>query len=104
MNYSFFVGKIVELPQLKETNNGVKFTSMVIEVERNFRNADGVFEKDLIHFTLWRGIAEEAIIASKVHDYVAVKARVQSRCYESEHGNTFYNYEFIAEKLSFIKK
>lgn len=102
MNFAIFVGKIVELPQLKETNNGVKFATMTIEVDRNFRNVDGVYEKDLIHFTLWRGIAEEAIVAAKVNDYIAVKARVQSRSYESEQGNIFYNYEYIAEKISFL--
>lgn len=102
MNFAIFVGKIVELPQLKETNNGVKYATMTIEVERNFRNVDGVYEKDLIHFTLWRGIAEEAIVAAKVNDYVAIKARVQSRSYESEQGNIFYNYEYIAEKVSFL--
>lgn len=102
MNFAIFVGKIVELPQLKETNNGVKFATMTIEVDRNFRNVDGAYEKDLIHFTLWRGIAEEAIVAAKVNDYIAVKARVQSRSYESEQGNIFYNYEYIAEKISFL--
>lgn len=102
MNYALFVGKIVELPQLKETSNKVKFATITIEVERNFRNVEGEFEKDLITFTLWRGIAEEALAACKLNDYIAIKARVQTRSYESEQGNVYYNYDFIAEKVDFL--
>lgn len=103
MNYAFFVGKIVEMPQLKETSGGIKFTSITIEVERNFRNVDGMFEKDIIQCTLWRGIAEEALAVATINDLVAIKARVQTRTYESEQGNIFHNYEFICEKLSFLR-
>lgn len=103
MNYAIIVGKIIEVPTLKETTQGVKFTTLLVEADRNFRNADGELESDLIQISLWRGIAEEAHLNAKTGQYVAIKARIQTKCYQSEQGNTFYNYEFHAEKISFLK-
>ncbi len=103
MNTFVLVGKIAELPELKETSSGFKVASMIIEVERSFKNVDGLYEHDYFPLTLWKGLAETTTEIANIDDVVAIKGRVQSNRFESNN-RVYYNHEFIAEKLSFIKK
>ncbi|MSS02344.1 single-stranded DNA-binding protein [Erysipelotrichaceae bacterium LKV-178-WT-2G] len=101
MNVFCLVGKIEELPSLKETVNGIKTCNVVLKVERSFANANGVYEFDTIQIEVWRGLAETLCNVSKVDDWISVKGRIMSRKYEKD-GHVYNNYAFIAEKISFL--
>lgn len=102
LNSFVLVGKIKDLPEVKETSSGLRLASLIIEVERNFKNADGIYEVDHFPLILWKGLAETTSEVAKIDDVIAVRGRVQTNRYES--GNKIYhNHEFIVEKLSFIK-
>ena len=101
MNNVVLAGKVSELPQLKETTNGTKYATIVLEVTRPFRNSSGQYDSDRIAVTLWKGIAETAMDVCKLGDTIGVKARVQTFSVEKE-TQTYYNYEFIAEQVSFL--
>lgn len=103
LNTFVLVGRIKELPQIKETSNGLRVATMLIEVERGFKNIDGIYEWDVFPVTLWKGLAETTVSVAKVNDIVALKGRIHSNKYETKDERVFYNHEFIVEKLSFIK-
>lgn len=103
MNVFCLVGTIEDLPQLKETANGIKTCNVLLKVERPFANSEGVYESDLIQVEVWRGMAETICNVSRMNDWLSVKGRVVSRQYEKEN-HVYYNYSFVAEKISFIKK
>ena len=46
MNAFSIVGKITDMPILKETSNGLKTCELPIRVQRNFPNSEGVYESD----------------------------------------------------------
>ena len=46
MNAFSIVGKITDMPMLKETSNGLKTCELPIRVQRNFPNSEGVYESD----------------------------------------------------------
>ena len=102
INQVIVLGKISELPIMKETINGNKVATILLEVTRNFRNSEGEYEVDLMQFTLWKGIAESTVAIAQVGDILAVKGRLQTSSYESQEGIIYYNYELIAEKVSFV--
>ena len=58
MNAFSIVGKITDMPILKETSNGLKTCELPIRVQRNFPNSEGVYETDFVDCVLWTGIAE----------------------------------------------
>lgn len=101
MNNFIFVGTISKLPETREVKNQLKVTTLCIEVERAFKNNEGVYEKDVIVLTLWKGIADTILGISEIGAKIAVKGRVQSYLYEKE-DRTYYNYDFVAEKVTFI--
>lgn len=102
MNVFCLVGRIEELPVLKETANGIKTCSVQLKVERPFANSEGNYESDLISIEVWRGLAETLCSTSAIKDVLAVKGRIASRKYETD-DRVYYNYSFIAEKIDFFK-
>lgn len=104
MNIIALVGKIIELPILKETNNGNKYATMVLSVYRPFKNSNGEYEADEFSVTLWRGISEMATEICSIGDVVSIKGRMQTYVYENKEGIQYRNYEIIAENLEFINK
>lgn len=45
MNAFSIVGRITDMPVLKETSNGLKTCELPIRVQRNFPNSEGVYER-----------------------------------------------------------
>ncbi len=102
LNQCVLVGRVKELPKAKTTNNGNTVATLLLEVDRNFRNSDGTLGSDLFQVTLWKGIAETCLDVCVVNSIIAVKGRLQASVYETDKNKTFYNAEIIAEKVSFI--
>ncbi len=103
MNVIAIVGKVKELPVMHETPNGTKVCSLIMEVDRNFKNTDGIYEKDILQVTLWRGIAETTCNVAKVGSLISVKGRIQANVFETKEKNIFYGVDIIAEKLEFLQ-
>lgn len=104
MNVVAFVGQIADLPKLRESAQGNKFATMVVNVPRPFMNSEGVYESDEITFTLWKGIAETTTRLAKEGDHVAIKGRLQSHTFEGNDGLLHRSYDIIAENVSFLNK
>ena len=102
MNVLTFVGKVSEVPQLKESSQGNKFATMMIEVTRSFANANGSYDIDMFAVTLWKGIAETTTAACHVGDWIAVKGRLQSHDYEGKDGMMHRAYDVIAEQVTIM--
>lgn len=102
LNQIVLVGKVVELPEVRETSSGNKVANLLLEVDRNYRNAQGEYDKDLIMCTLWRGVAETASNVCQIGSLVGVKGRVQANSFETKDNRPFYYCEVVAEKVSFL--
>lgn len=99
-NQFVVVGKLKEVTELKETSSGIKFASLTLDVERAYKNAEGIFDVDTIEFSLWRGLAENFVGACEIGSVLGVKGRIQS--HQNENDN-IYHYDFIAERISIIQ-
>lgn len=101
LNIVVLAGKVVELPVLKETANGTKYATVVLEVTRPFKNSNSQYEQDRIAVTMWKGIAETANDVCKIGSTLGIKGRISTFSVEKE-GQIYYNYEIIAEHVSFM--
>ena len=104
MNVVAFVGTIVEIPILRESNAGNKFAVMDVEVKRAFPNSEGIYEYDVLSVTLWKGIAQTTAEVAKAGDLVAVKGRIQSHEYEANDGHKYRGYDLFAEHVTFLNQ
>lgn len=104
LNQIVLVGRVKEIPTLQESSTGKKTATLRLELERPFKNSNGEYEQDLISIVLWNGVAETVSDICKLNDIIGVKGRIQSYSYEGKDGNTYHNYDIIAEKISFLNK
>ena len=69
INQIFLIGKIKEMKNI--INNQLK-----IEVRRNYKNIDGIFEKDCFICNLWIALSKKISLSCKEGDLIAIKGRL----------------------------
>ena len=96
------VGRLTEDPKINDTESGKKVTSVVVAVQRPFKNVDGLYESDFIRCVLWNNMASNTVEYCKKGDIVGIKGRLQTNNYETETGEKKYGMDVIAEKITFV--
>ena len=71
INQIFLLGRIKNMSDL--SNNKVE-----IEIKRNYKNIDGVFENDCFTCNLWIALSKKIGVSCREGDLVAVKGRLVS--------------------------
>lgn len=102
LNQVVLVGRLTDDLQVTETENGKKVTTMILAVQRTFKNADGIYEADFIKCVLWNAVASSTSEYCKKGDIVGIKGRLQVSSYEDKDGNKKYTTDVIAEKVTFL--
>ena len=97
LNQIVIVGRLVQDPEIKELENGMKTSYITLAVPRSLKNLNGEYETDFISCVLWKGIAESTVEYCKKGDLVGVKGRVQSRKEEDK-----IIIEIVAERVTFL--
>lgn len=87
LNQTVFVGRIAEI------NKKVKGATVKLNVQRTFKNEEGVYEVDCIPVELYGGIAANTLEYIGEGDIVGIKGRVQMK------GESI---QVIAEKVTFL--
>lgn len=103
-NEVVLVGKLANEPALKETTNGTKLATAILEIEKGFKNGVGVIESDFVTVVLWRGIAEALIDCTSKGSMIGIKGRLQTRTYETSDTQRVTTMEVVAERVSFMDK
>lgn len=93
-NLVYVIGRLVNDPEIKETENNRKVTTITIAVNRSYKNCDGVYETDFIPVILWNGIAENTTEYCKKGDLLGVKGRIERLANEE--------LTIVADKISFL--
>lgn len=97
LNQIVLVGRLVQDPEIKELENGVKTSYITLAVSRSYKNADGIYETDFIPGLLYKGIAENTAEYCKKGDVIGVKGRIQTK--QEENKNII---EIVAERVTFL--
>ena len=97
LNQVVMVGRLLDIPEVKELENGKKVVNITLIVPRCYKNEDGEYEKDFIDCMLWSGIAENTAEYCNKGDVVGVKGRIETTIIDKvKHSNV------IAEKVTFL--
>lgn len=93
LNQIVLCGRLVSDPQINETENERKVTTITLAVSRSYKNENGEYDTDFIPCILWNAIATNTCEYCKKGDIVGVKGRIQT---------TENKIEIIAEKVTFL--
>ena len=102
MNTVVLVGRLTGNPEVTVTENGKHITKILLAVNRNYKNADGIYETDFIRVVLWNNAALNAKEYCKSGDLLGIKGRIQVSTYKDSENNTRYSTEVIAESITFL--
>ena len=102
VNNVILVGRLTQNPEIIEINDNKKVTSVILAVNRNFKNADGIYETDFIRCILWNSVASTTTEYCHVGDVVGIKGRLQTSKYEDENKKIHYVTDVIAERVTFL--
>lgn len=93
LNQLVIVGRLTKDVEIKKVGDNKKVSTIVLAVQRPYKNAEGEYEADFIPCTIWNGIAENVSEYCKKGDLLGVKGRVESK------DNNIY---IVAEKITFL--
>ena len=102
LNQVVLVGRLTDDPHVEESENGKKYSAIVLAVQRTYKNVDGVYEADFIRCRLWDAVADSTSEYCHKGDIVGIKGRIQVSSYDDENGKKKYMTEVIAEKVTFL--
>lgn len=102
LNNVILVGRLTTAPEIIEIEKSKKVTSVILAVNRNFKNAEGLYDTDFIRCILWNNIASTTTEYCQVGDVIGVKGRLQSSKYEDENKKIHYMIDVIAERVTFL--
>ena len=102
MNMLYLMGRLTRDPEIK-TVDGKKSSFITLAVKRQFKNPEGQYDTDFISCVLWNVIAERVGEFCKKGDLIAVKGRIQNDNYTDDDNNMVYQYQIIADQVSFIQ-
>lgn len=103
-NEVILIGKLVDKPFLRETQQGVKLATMVIQIERPYRNNLGIREIDYVNCILWKSMASQVTDCCEIGSFVGVKGRLQSRTYENSENQSVRSLEVKVEHVEILDK
>ncbi len=102
VNNVILVGRLTDNPEIVEIESNKKVTTVILAVNRNFKNSDGLYETDFIRCILWNNVAATTTEYCRIGDVIGVKGRLQTSKYEDENGKTHYITDVIAERVTFL--
>ena len=70
LNQVVLVGKIHSLPTMEDK-------TLMVEVDQQFQNSDGSYEKMIFPIKLWYGITKETISRYRIGTFVGIKGRLE---------------------------
>ena len=102
MNSANFIGRLVNTPELRQTQSGLSVTSFTLAVKRP--GTYGEEEKtDWLDMVAWRGTAEFICKQFEKGMPIAVRCQVQTKQKEKE-GVSFKETEFVVQEAEFVPR
>lgn len=102
VNNVILVGRLTANPEIVEIEGSKKVTTVILAVNRNFKNSDGLYDTDFIRCILWNSVASTTTEYCHIGDVIGVKGRLQTSKYEDENKKVHYVTDVIAERVTFL--
>jgi len=102
MNEFVIYGKALEAPKAMESEKGNSYTSLLIEVDRNYSSGDNGPTSDVFKLVSFKAVAKELCERVKKGTKLIVKGRIQANNYKKENGEPGYRAELVGERYEYI--
>ena len=97
-----FIGNLCSDPEVRSTPNGITVTTLVVAVDRKFKDAQGDKKTDFFRVVCWRQLGEICAKFLSKGKKVAVIGELQARTYEAKDGTTRMSLDVQADEVEFL--
>lgn len=101
INMVMLVGRLVQDPEIIESENGKKLSRVTLAVNRKFKSSDGIYHTDFIDCVLWNNFAKNVNEYCSKGDLIGVRGRLQIETNEKDGIKKKYT-SVIAESITFL--
>lgn len=102
MNNTYFIGRLVNDPEIRETETGKKVVNVTVAVPRSYKNSNGEYEADFLDCAFWDRNAEYVSNMSKGQQ-LAVQGRTETKLYEKD-GKKIKDYKVVVDYVKNLDK
>lgn len=102
MNQVTLVGKIINDPDAMISKDDIPTADLMLEVGRNIKNAEGIYEKDIIICKLNGNLASATSDYCKIGDVVGIKGELRSKIDKAKDGSETITLYLEPNKITFI--
>lgn len=99
MNELNIIGKALGDLELKQSENGTKYATMLLQVKKPYKNKNGEFDYDTIQMTMFNNCAEEAKDIISDGAELLVRGHINANNYNKE-GKIIYASNIIADRIN----
>lgn len=102
INQVTLVGRLTKEPELRVTQEGSSVVTVILAVNRIYKNQSGEYDADFVQCTFWNKVAENTAHYCQKGSLIGIMGRIQTRNYENSEGKRVYVTEVIAESVRFM--
>ena len=102
VNQVMLVGRLVKDVEIKKTESDKDYSSIVLAVNRTFKNNEGVYKTDFIECRLWDKIAKKTFEYCKKGDLIGVRGCIRNIEYINKDGVKVSKDMVVAESITFL--
>ena len=104
VNKVILVGNLGKDPEVRHLDNGIAVANFSLATTESYTNKQGekVSQTEWHNIVLWRGLADVAEKYLKKGNSVYIEGKLQYRSWEDDNGNTRYNTDIRAEKMTML--
>ena len=103
-NRAILLGRLTKDPEVRYTPSQKVVASLVLAVDRPFKNEKGEKETDFIPVVIWGKAAELVGNSCQKGHRLLVEGRLQIRNFEGKDGSKRYVAEVVANSVEFIER
>lgn len=106
VNNFCLVGRLTKDPELKELDNGTKYTNIVVVTNKKYKDKEGNKIPEFHHITVWNKFAERVCNTAKKGSLVHFGGSNSSERFETKEGKIIYASKLVVEEydhLAFAK-
>lgn len=100
MNEFNLIGKTVGEIEVKTSESGTKYATLLLDVQKNYKKKDGDYDHDIIQLTLFKSLVDEALRISE-NSLLCIKGHINSNNYTKDN-KIYYSTNMIADKIEYL--
>ncbi len=101
LNQVIMMGRLVETPELKQTQSGISFVSFNIACDRNYVPQNGQRETDFFEVNAWRGTAEFISRNFTKGRMITIVGSLENKKWQDAEGNNRVTTKIKADEAYF---